>query len=135
MSDISYIYNLTAAVELANNAAPQWHQQITGIPDSNPDDMIVRSITINNAAGGADPNVYMIWSSVTNGFIGSFTGANDSQNPQSTFRLNAPIPNSVEFRLYVPDISGNPPLPAAAFTAALTLHIDFIKYKRIAPHA
>ena len=135
MADIQYIKNVTSGVLLAA-AIPNWQTTLTGMPSQNPDECVIRSITFNNA-GVEDTLTYFIWSSLTNGFIGSFPGgAISSNNPGTRIRLNAPVPNVIQFRLYIANSPGEAPYPVDTVMAgSLAINMDFIKYRSIPPHA
>ena len=133
MPEIQYIKNVTACAAIIA-AVPEWEQQITGMPDSNPDECVVRSISFNGSV--ADTNAYLIWCNLQNDFIGSFCGGNiTTSSPQTTLRLNNPVPNTLRFKLYWPSVPGSLPAAAPAMTGDLIIHLDFIKYKRTPIHA
>lgn len=133
MPEIQYIKNVTAQAAILN-VIPEWDHHITGMPDLNPDECVVRSISFNGSI--VDTNAYLVWSNLQNDFIGSFCGGSiNSISPQITLRLNNPVPNSLHFKLYTPSAPGLPPYPAPAMIGDLIIHLDFIKYKRTPMHA
>jgi len=136
MADIEYIHNVVTSVHLDGSAAPVWEQAVVGMPDMNPDECVIRSITFNNAAV-ADTSVLMIWSNMKNDFIGSIaSGAITTSAPGTRIRLHAPVPSRLLFRVYVPDANGAPPVHVdVTMKGDFVIHMDFIKYKRVAPHA
>ena len=81
MPEIQYIKNVTVAKSF--DAAPGiMTKQLTGMPDHNPDECIIRAINWN---GEPDDNyMYLLWCSLTNDIIGSFCGGNIAPHfPQS----------------------------------------------------
>jgi hypothetical protein len=132
MPTVEYIKNVTAATKL-NNATGTFTKLMTGMPPANPDEAIIRSINWNGDA--ADNRLYLVWCNLTNDYIGSFCGA--SLTPQSlgiTIRLNSPIPNVLEFKLYTPLVGEEVMMPNDV-TGEIAIHIDLIKYTRTPPHA
>lgn len=132
MADIQYIHNVVSNTVLTTNDLPIWSTEITGMPDSNPDEAVIRSITFN-AESSNDVNTYMIWCNMKNGFIGTICGTTTS-TPQTRIRLNSLVPNSLQFQLFAPMSNGSPVI-AAALTGDLVIHMDFIKYKKVPIHA
>ena len=142
MADIEYIKNvvssvhLVAAVDPNPDVMPVWSTTLTGLPNSNPDECVIRSITFNNAAA-VDDMVYLIWSNIANDFIGSFPGgAISTTTPNTRIRLNSPLPNQLQFRLYVPEPAGELPVVVdVEVIGDIVINMDFIKYKGVPPHA
>jgi len=142
MADIQYIHNITSVATFgtyvapgpANPAIPVWDVPLTGIPDVIPDECVIRSISFNGSV--VDTNAYLIWCNLKNDFIGSFCGGNiASSSPNTRIRLNAPIPNVLHFALFTPQYGGLPVVPANPMLGDLIIHMDLIKYRRVAPHA
>ena len=132
MANIEYIKNVTAFTSL-NNKSGQFSTTITGIPNQNPDELVVRMINYNGPAG--DAFQYLIWCSLTNDYIGSFVGENISpSSPQITIRLNAPITNNVDFKFYRILEGGVLEFPEN-FVGNVCIHLDLIKYKKTPIHA
>jgi hypothetical protein len=130
MSDIEYIKNVLVAKHFNYNPA-EMSTQLTGMPDSNPDECVIRSIVLSTAIDGS---VYLLWCNLKNDFIGSICGGtNISISPQIRIWLTGPVPNTLEFRLYSVMPAG--PLFIPSFQGDISIHIDFIKYKRTAVHA
>ena len=133
MPEVQYIKNVVAYAKFA--ATPShFAKMITGMPDSNPDEVVIRAINFNGQVN--DNFLYLVWCSLTNDFIASFCGGNLSpQSPGTVIRLNAPVPNMLEFKLYGMDAAGSEAKYMNAVTGDLAIHLDFIKYKRVPPHA
>ena len=143
MADIEYIHNVTSATTVLLSI-PSWSTSIQGMPNQNPDECVIRSITFNNMVDDEDKFVYMIWSNLTNGFIGSVLGGTvTSVTPGTRIRLNGAVPNELSFKLFVPaERPSNPsqpqPLPVVVdyeVTCAISINMDSIKYKNVPPHA
>jgi hypothetical protein len=132
MSDIEYIKNVSVAHRFLASPAVFTHT-ITGLPLANPDECIIRAFNFNGEAD--DDRLYLIWCSLTNDFIGSFCGGSIAPHfPQTRIRLNSPVPNMLEFRLYAFNaLSELAPIPTTI--GDLGIHMDFIKYRNVAPHA
>jgi len=133
MADIQYIHNVSTAVAFVNDI-PEWDVQLTGIPDIFPDECVIRYISFNGSV--ADTQAYMIWCNLKQGFIGSICGGDiTTSSPQTRIRLNGPIPNMLHFKLYAPDRPGLPPISSPAIVGGIIIHMDLIKYRRVAAHA
>jgi hypothetical protein len=137
MSDIDYIINFTSAVEIAAGGIPRWHTPLPAMPDYQPDECIIRSVSFNGSV--AETDAYLVWSSIKNDFITSFCGGSiASFCPQTRIKLNSTLPNVITFTLYAPSIpvSGDLTVPAIIPVPELTnggqliIQMDFIKYKR-----
>lgn len=138
MADIEYIHNVcTGAV--FNGVAPQWQFRLNGMPDYNPDECVIRSITYNNFEVLYEHDVFSIWCSLRNDMIGSISGgAINTTCPGTRIRLNSPVPNYLEFKFYrqASSTSPNPfELYNVQVNSSIVIHMDFIKYKRVALHA
>jgi hypothetical protein len=132
MSDIEYIKNVTVAHRFASSPGTFTHT-ITGLPlSSNPDECVIRAFNFNGDA--SDFNLYFIWCSLTNDYIGSFCGGSIAPHfPQTRIRLNSPVPNMLEFKLYTPTANGMVHIDSTV--GELGIHMDFIKYRNVTPHA
>jgi hypothetical protein len=134
MPTTEYIKNVTVATHF-DAVYPQgiFSKQLTNMPNANPDEAIIRAINFNGDA--ADTFLYLIWCNLTNDIIGSFCGGSLAPHfPGTTIRLNTPVPNTLEFRLYTPVANGGM-APADNMNGDLAIHIDFVKYTRTPPHA
>ncbi len=126
MADIHYIKNVTAFSNFAASAG-EFSTQLTSMPDYNPDEVIIRALNFNGDV--ADGNLYLVWSNLTNDYIGSFCGGSLSPHfPQTKIHLNSPVPNRLEFKLFT--AIGGAALQVTSMTGDLAIHMDFIKYKR-----
>jgi len=133
MPEVQYIKNVTVAKSF--NAEPGlMTKQLTGMPDHNPDECIIRAINWN---GEPDDNyMYLLWCSLTNDIIGSFCGGNIAPHfPQSRIWLTGPVPNYLEFKIYVLVHGDNPPIIYNAIKGDLAITMEFAKYKRSRDHA
>jgi hypothetical protein len=133
MPTTEYIKNVTAATHFSEGSPGVFSTQLTAMPNANPDEAIIRAINWN---GQPDDNLlYLIWSNLTNDIIGSFCGGSIAPHfPGTTIRLNTPVPNILEFKLYTPAFNGGR-LSADTMYGDLAIHIDFVKYTRTPPHA
>lgn len=131
MSNIQYIKNVTVSSSFGNangGTAGIFSKEINNMPSPNPDEVIVRAI--NFRGDSADNNLYLIWCNLTNDYIGSFCGGSLSPHfPQTIIRLNALIPNTLEFKIYTPSNSGD--IYTDQMTGELAIHFDFIKYRSV----
>lgn len=139
MPEVEYIKNVMVASRFEASEG-YIGKLITAMPSANPDDVIIRAINFNGKA--EDTFLYLVWCNLTNDFIASFCGGNLSpQSSGTTIRLNSPVPNMLEFRLFRITAKGSDPsyMSAAnaelAVTGDLAIHLDFVKYKRVPPHA
>jgi hypothetical protein len=130
MSEIQYIHNVTAGRYFLTSPGV-FTIQLTGLPDINPDEVIVRAINFNSIP--EDKNLYLIWSNIKNDYIGSFCGGKAPHFPQTRIWLNGPVPNMLEFKLYTRTGTGVVQIPS--LSGEVSIHLDFIKYKRVRPHA
>ncbi len=141
MANIQYIKNVTVAVNF-NNSSGTFSMPLNNMPSIAPDEVIIRAITWFSIVG-ADPNnpvnnqLYLLWSSINQDFIGSFCGQNlTTRNMNTTIRLNGAIPNMIEFKIYTP-ISGGVGVQYVPTiqTGDIAIHMDFIKYRNVPLHA
>jgi len=132
MPEIQYIKNVTIAKVFGLEEAIVT-KQLTGMPDQNPDECVIRSINWN---GGVDDTfMYLIWCNLTNDFIGSFCGGNIAPHfPQSRIWLTGPVPNHLELKIYILQPNA-PPIVYNALNGGLAITMEFIKYKRSRDHA
>ena len=131
MSNIEYIRNVTTfnTFDRVNGAPGVMYNQLTLMPDFSPDQAIVRAINFNGEA--TDQNMYLIWSNLTNDYIGSFCGGNISPHfPHTTIHLPSSIPNHLEFKILTP-IGNNQVRAVDNLKGDLVVHIDFVKYKKL----
>jgi hypothetical protein len=131
MSKVEYIKNVTvfSTFDRTNGAPGFMTQQLTLMPDFQPDQAIVRAINFNGEP--TDANMYLIWSNMTNDYIGSFCGGNISPHfPHSTFHLPSSIPNFLEFKILSP-IGNNQVRSVEDLKGDLVIHIDLVKYKKM----
>jgi hypothetical protein len=138
MSDIQYIHNFLGNVHFTEDPAKplvprNTFSAPTGVmPSENPDEAVIRAINFNGLAN--DTIQYLVWCNLKSDFIGSFAGSCIApHSPQTRIWLNSPVPNMLEFKLYARN--GDNVLEVKDTTGDLTIQIDFIKYRRIAPHA
>jgi len=133
MPEIQYIKNVTVAKSF--NAEPGlMTKQLTGMPDHNPDECIIRTINWNGAVD--DTFMYLIWCNLTNDFIGSFCGGNIAPHfPQSRIWLTGPVPNYLEFKIYVLRDGTDQPEMYGSLDGGLAITMEFAKYKRSRDHA
>jgi hypothetical protein len=91
-----------------------------------PDLAVVRQISFNGT-GAQQTGNFLVWSSLTNDFIGAFNigGYSASVNPLSQILLNRPVPNTVQFQIYV--VNGGTVIPAT-LTGNFSIQIEYIKY-------
>jgi hypothetical protein len=135
MPVIDYIKNVTVAgafgtlIPLAGVPGIM-SKPISGMPDPPPDEVIIRAINWNGLA--ADNQMYLLWSNITNDFVGSFCGGSLAPHfPQTVIRLTAPVPNNLEFKLY--GVIGCNPAKYEfkdTVTGDLAVHLDFVRYKK-----
>ena len=129
MPEILSIKNVTASHEFAAVPA-QFHHTITSMPMHPIDEIVIRAVSWNGAVN--DDSLYLLWSNITNDFIGSFSGENIV--PQSSgirIILTHPPPNVLEFKLFRPHtINDAPPNFSDNVTGKIAIHLDFISYKK-----
>jgi hypothetical protein len=72
---------------------------------------------------------FLIWSSLINDFIGSFSISNYGAmlSPQTQIFLPAPVPNQLQFKIYAVGAVGAAD-PYDGLLGDLSIQIDFIKY-------
>jgi hypothetical protein len=129
MSNIHYIKNVTFFATFADQEGV-FSKQLSSMPDFTPDEIIVRGINFNGILAESDHNMYLLWSNITNDYIGSFYGGSKSTfSPQSVFKLTSPISNMIEFKVFTPN-GGDTVRLEEALKGDLAIHLDFIKYKR-----
>ena len=133
MSRFDKIKNLSIFNDLTTTPST-WYQ------NSNltfqPDEMVVRQITYNGPP--LLDNCYMIWSNITNDFIGSFAVNENSQNvstcanvtPGTVIKI-APnsVPQSLQFTLYTIS-SSNIPVVDTNSLGMIIINLDFYSYKK-----
>ena len=108
MPEVQYIKNVTVAKSF-DGTSGEITKQLTGMPDHNPDECIIRAINWNGNA--EDQNMYLIWCNLINDFIGTLCGGNISPHfPQTRIWLTGPVPNYLEFKIYSL-LSGTDKLP------------------------
>ncbi len=134
MPNIQYIKNVTVAAAFSNSAG-SFSKTIHNMPSSNPDEVIIRAMNFNGAA--ADTNLYLVWCSLTQDYIGSFCGGSLAPHfPQTTIWLNSTVHNTLEFRIYTPTtVGGGTVALVTSMTGDLAIHMDFIKYRNVPSHA
>ena len=130
MSNIKSIINFTAVRGL-NSASFTAKSNINNAPD----ECVIRAI--NYTSPGTDaPGTYLIQSSLTNGFIGSFSLAPDGVNPVGVntnpqtriFLQNKTNFADMSFTIYVVNAGDNPPTPSGLLVGDLAISIDFIHW-------
>jgi len=135
MPEVQYIKNVTVAKHF-NVEEGVVTKQLTGMPDHNPDECIIRSINWN---GKADDNqMYIIWCNLTNDIIGSFCGGNIAPHfPQTRLWLTGPVPNHLEFKIGVigRDVSQKDSIMYFPINGSISITLEFVKYKRTGIHA
>ena len=132
MPEVQYIKNLTVA-KFFDAEEGIMTKQLTGMPDHNPDECIIRAINWNGAMD--DPYTYLLWCNLTNDFIGSFCGGNIAPHfPQTRIWLTAPVPNYLEFKIYILRPNADP-IVFNTLDGGLTVTLEFAKYKRTRDHA
>ena len=133
MPEIQYIKNVTVAKSFSVEPGVMT-KQLTGMPDHNPDECIIRTINWNGAVD--DTFMYLIWCNLTNDFIGSFCGGNIAPHfPQSRIWLTGPVPNYLEFKIYVLRDGSDQPEMYGSLDGGLAITMEFAKYKRSRDHA
>lgn len=133
MANIYYIKNVTAIATFSDSPGTFSHT-LVGMPSLNPDEVIIRAITWSGALN--DRKLYLVWCSLNNGYIGSFSGENVSSNPLNiTIHLNSMVSNMIEFKLYSPVPGGGVNLIDNIVTGDIAIHMDFIKYRDVPLHA
>jgi len=139
MPEVQYIKNVTVARwfhPASFPGDPFMSKQLTGMPDHNPDECIIRAINWN---GKPDDNqMYLIWCNLTNDIIGSFCGGNIAPHfPQTRIWLTGPVPNHLEFKIGMlgrkPD--GSDTLVYDPLDGSIAITLEFVKYKRTGIHA
>ena len=137
MSNIQYIKNITVRkyFDRTNGEIGKLSTQIDTMPDFTPDEVIVRAI--NHIDGNmSDSRIYSIHANFTNSILGSFCGTGNvipqSICPNIVIKLNAPLPNLLEFTIYTSEIDeGKEGITIVDdFRGDLVFHLDFIKYKK-----
>ena len=130
---------MTAFAHFNDDDPGQFSRVVTGMPIPNPDEAIIRTIIWN---GGTVPwpgdALILVWSNLTNDFIGSFTAGNNSSSncPGTTIRLNSPVPNVLQFVFYTPvENGGMTQIDQMLGDGDLVIHLDFVKYTRTPIHA
>ncbi len=106
-----------------------------------PDLAVIRNITFNTNRASIDPNIFLIWSDLTNDFIGTFVGFDGNvsaapiNNSQTIIMIKKPI-DQIKFQLYqISDTAAtiNQPIPVTDLVSDnfsyLTITIDFIQIK------
>ena len=132
MPEVQYIKNVTVHKAFINQEG-LISKQLTGIPDHNPDECIIRAINWNGDV--MDDNLYLLWCNLTNDIIGSFCGGNISPHfPQSRIWLTGPVPNYLEFKILTVTPNTDPIL-SDKLNGGLAITMEFAKYKRSRDHA
>ena len=132
MSHFEKIRNVTIFNNLTVNPT-QWESRPTLYFD--PDEIVVRQITYNGAL--RQDGVYLIWCSVTNDYIGSFsiyegsgfTSAGVNVTPNTCLQC---LPNSTlqGMRFQIHTVNGsNQLVPTNVLTGTIVLNLDFISRK------
>lgn len=130
MPEIQWIKNVTTFAAFSNTPAV-WSQQISGFPNENPDVVIIRSVTW---AAPTSNSAYLVWCDFLNAYIGSFSGETISgQYSGMTFIINSPVPNHLTFQLH--EVQANGSATTATVLGNVIVHLEFVKYHRIRPHA
>ncbi len=125
-NDIQYIKNVTVWTQFTASAG-SFSKTITGMPNSIPDEVIIRALNFNGQSD--DGNLYLVWCNLTNDYIGSFCGGALAPHfPQTKITLTNPVPNELQFVLYTPSASGLVTIPST--NGDLAIHMDFIYYKK-----
>jgi len=133
MPEVQYIKNVTVARRFADELG-EMTKQLTGMPDHNPDECILRAINWNGNVD--DTFLYLIWCNLTNDIIGSFCGGNIAPHfPQTRIWLTGPVPNFLEFKIYVLQDGTGIPVPYTHLEGELAITMEFAKYKRTRDHA
>ncbi len=102
---------------------------LTGIP-SVVNEVVVKSITWNGKP--TDTFLYLLWSNINNGIIGSFSGACiTTQTPGTRIKIHNPLPNVLTFRLMHPRKTDNvPPTFDDEVMGDIAICLDLITYKQ-----
>lgn len=141
MADIQYIKNVTVAANFSNSSGT-FSMPLNNMPSVAPDEVIIRAISWFSIVG-ADPEnpvnnqLYLLWSNLNQNIIGSFCGQNlTANNMNIRIWLNGSVPNMLEFKIYtpVPGGVGLEYVPTIG-TGDIAIHMDFIKYRNVSPHA
>ena len=133
MPEVQYIKNVTVAKSF-NGTSGEISKQLTGMPDHNPDECIIRSINWNGDPD--DANLYLIWCNLINDFIGTLCGGNISPHfPQTRIWLTGPVPNHLEFKMYTMDPGTDKTVRDDTLVGDMAITMEFVKYKRTKDHA
>ena len=133
MSDIKSIINVTATQGLTSGSFTH-----TKAINNTPDVCIIRSINYAgpiNELGG----MYLIRSSITGDFIGSFSitpiatvATSVNSNPQTTIMMsNKTAFDQIEFSIWVINSGSNVLSQYTGLTGDLAIHMDFVQYKKV----
>lgn len=99
-----------------------------------PDEVVVRQITYHGAT--TDDGIFMIWCSLTNEYIGSFSVSDISTssvfvnvNPNTRIQcLPNSINQSLQFQIHSINAQ-NSPFASNALTGKIVINLDFISFK------
>lgn len=96
-----------------------------GLPDF-ADEVVIRQISYDSST---DKGIYIIQSSLNNGFIGVANSiAGFASSPNTRIQLRTPIPNYISFQLLAPF---SPPQPITnCVDDMIAINMDFIKYRK-----
>ena len=138
MSDIKYIQNITAV----NQGTTAYNFTFPVSLGFVPDMVIVRNITYvatsanTGALVTANSSVFLVWSDLINGYIGSYcyfflnsntvnTVVGSMSSPQRMLKPGQ-FTNSIQFRIC--KVNGTTASEDSTQTGTLTVEMDFIKY-------
>ena len=123
--DIEYVQNLTAYAILDNTG----EFSIQGGFPTNPDEVVIRSVTYSHGAGAAKGMV-LIHSNLANQVIANAIGsAQFSSQPGTRIHIRNPISNVLTFKVMAPFTPMIPALADVEFHE-ICISMDFIKWKK-----
>ena len=123
--DIEYVQNLTAYAIMDNTG----EFSIQGGFPTNPDEVVIRSVTYSYGAGSAK-GLVLIHSNLANQVIANAIGsAQFSSCPSTRIHIRNPISNVLTFKVMAPF---TPMIPALADVELheICISMDFIKYRQ-----
>ena len=129
MPEILSIKNVTASHSFTN-VPGQFYHTVTAMPIHPVDEIVIRAINWNGEA--ADTFLYLLWTNITNDFVGSFCGGSVAPHfPGTRIVISHPPPNVLEFKLFHPrTINDAPPNFDDNVKGDIAIHMDFISYKK-----
>jgi hypothetical protein len=155
MSNIQYIKNITAFTEFGtfdpdkddptklNIVGTQgtFYVNLSSLPDLTPGELIIRFACLTEVKPTNFPELYkdvatktsirLLRANICNrAVLASFPPGGVAISPQTVIKLDAPLPNLLEFEIHGIDPGSNNSSRYDFLAGYITLHIDAIKYKR-----